>query len=79
MHQRRTNNQTAAALVLTRREAEVLQLLAMGLSNKEIARRLVISDHTVETHLRRIYRKIYVRNRTSAAIFAICNGVISKP
>lgn len=78
-HQRRTNNQTAAALVtLTRREKEVLRLLTEGLSNKAIARKLVISDHTVETHLCRIYKKFYVRNRTSAAIFAILNGIISK-
>lgn len=77
MHQRRTNNQTAAALVLTRREAEVLQLLAMGLSNKEIAYRLVLSPRTVKAHLRSIYRKFGVRNRTSAAVKAVLSHVVN--
>lgn len=78
-HQRRKTEKPQAALVtLTPREKEVLRLLTEGLSNKAIARKLVISDHTVETHLCRIYKKFYVRNRTSAAIFAILNGIISK-
>lgn len=77
-HQRRTDNQTAAALVtLTPREIEVLQLLVQGMSNKAIAKKLFVSDHAIEAHLRRIYRKFYVRNRTSAVVFAICNKVIS--
>ena len=79
-HQRRTNNQTAAALVtLTRREKQIIRLVARGLSNKSVAQLLVISDSTVEFHLRRIYRKWGVHNRTSAVVVAIRHGVISKP
>lgn len=79
-HQRRNKTNTAAALVtLTRREKQIIRLVARGLSNKSVARLLVISDSTVEFHLRRIYRKWGVRNRTSAVVVAIRHGVISKP
>ena len=79
-HQRRTNNQTAAALVtLTRREKQIIRLVARGLSNKSVAQLLVISDSTVEFHLRRIDRRWGVHNRTSAVVVAIRHGVISKP
>lgn len=76
-HQRRPTESPAALVTLTPRELEVLQLLAEGLSNKAIAKKLFVSDHAIEAHLRRIYRKFYVRNRTSAVVFAICNKVIS--
>lgn len=75
--QRRPTESPAALVTLTPRELEVLQLLAEGLSNKAIAKKLFVSDHAIEAHLRRIYRKFYVRNRTSAVVFAICNKVIS--
>jgi len=79
-HQRRTDNQTAAALVtLTRREKQIIRLVARGMSNKNVAQMLTISDSTVEFHLRRIYRKFNVRNRTSAVVVAIRHGVIRKP
>jgi LuxR family maltose regulon positive regulatory protein len=51
---------------LTAREIEVLALIAQGLSNKQIAQRLVISDKTVENHTHNIYQKLDVRNRTQA-------------
>lgn len=71
-HQRRPTEKPQAALVaLTRREIDVLQHLAEGLSNKEIADRLTMSPRTVKTHLRSIYRKFGVRNRTSAAVKAV--------
>lgn len=76
-YQRCPIESTAAALVLTRRELEVLQLLAMGLSNKEIAYRLVLSPRTVKAHLRSIYRKFGVRNRTSAAVKAILSHAVN--
>lgn len=55
---------------LTRREAEVLALVAQGLSNREIARRLYISEVTVKVHMRHIFEKLGVRSRTEAAIRA---------
>lgn len=51
---------------LSYREWQVLALLANGLSNKEIAQRLAIAVHTVETHLRNIYPKLAVKNRAGA-------------
>ncbi|MCB9077800.1 MAG: helix-turn-helix transcriptional regulator [Anaerolineaceae bacterium] len=53
--------------ILTKRQSEVLVLLANGQPNKEIARNLGIAEHTVEQHLKHIYRKLEVRNRTEAA------------
>ncbi|WP_245233148.1 MULTISPECIES: helix-turn-helix transcriptional regulator [Microbacterium] len=56
---------------LTRREAEVLGLLAQGLSNKEIAGVLWLSDRTVERHITSLYRKIGVARRSEATAFAL--------
>jgi DNA-binding CsgD family transcriptional regulator len=61
----------AAAGLLSRREKMVLQQVAMGLSNKEIADRLNISLHTVKTHLYKIYHKIDVPNRLQATLWAV--------
>jgi LuxR family maltose regulon positive regulatory protein len=52
---------------LTERELEVLRLLAVGLPNREIASTLVIAVGTVKTHLKNIYGKLVVHNRTEAA------------
>jgi DNA-binding NarL/FixJ family response regulator len=54
---------------LTGREAEILRLLAMGRTNKEIAGELVISVHTVERHVQNAYRKIDARNRAEASTY----------
>ncbi len=59
---------------LTERETETLALLAEGLNNKRIARRLNISDGTVKVHIKNILRKLKVRSRLEAAIWAINNG-----
>jgi ATP/maltotriose-dependent transcriptional regulator MalT len=56
---------------LSRREREILQLVADGLSNKEISGKLFISDVTVKVHLRHIYEKLGVRNRMEAALHAV--------
>jgi len=61
---------------LTRREAEVLGLLAQGLSNKEIAAILCLSDRTVERHVTGLYRKIGVERRTEATAFALRCGLV---
>lgn len=55
---------------LTMREREVLALLALGLSNAEIASELYLSADTVKTHIRRLFKKLGVRNRTQAAMLA---------
>ncbi|MCK6209091.1 LuxR C-terminal-related transcriptional regulator [Georgenia sp. EYE_87] len=60
---------------LTRRECEVLALVADGRSNREIAETLVISDRTVARHLTNIFHKIGVISRTQAARYALDRGV----
>ena len=61
---------------LTRRELDVLKLLAEGLFNKEIAFKLDISERTVKNHVSNIFKKIDVADRTQAAVFAIRNNLI---
>jgi len=61
---------------LTRRETEVLGLLAQGMSNKEIAGVLWLSDRTVERHITSLYRKIGVERRSEATSFALRHGLV---
>jgi two-component system, NarL family, response regulator YdfI len=61
---------------LTRREREVLQMLAVGLGNKEIATRLNISDHTVKFHVASILGKLGAASRTEAVTLAIRRGLV---
>ena len=61
---------------LTRREIEVLKLLAEGMFNKEIAVKLHISERTVKNHVSNLFKKIKVNDRTQAAVFAIKNSLI---
>ncbi|MEA3056877.1 MAG: hypothetical protein QOD30_2309, partial [Actinomycetota bacterium] len=64
------NAAPADAPELTRREREVLALLATGLANKQIARRLDIAEATVKAHLTRIFQQLGVTDRTQAALWA---------
>lgn len=62
---------------LTRREIDVLKMIASGAFNKEIALTLNISERTVKNHVSNIFKKIEVSDRTQAAVFAIKNGIIT--
>ncbi|MDP9484242.1 MAG: response regulator transcription factor [Actinomycetota bacterium] len=62
---------------LSRREVEVLELLARGRSNKQIARSLYVGERTVKTHVSHILTKLGVRSRTQAALYAVRTGLVS--
>ncbi len=64
-----------AHLGLTQRESEVLSLLVAGLSNRAIAAKLVVSEETVKTHSRGIYRKLRVSDRAAAVTIALREGI----
>jgi DNA-binding CsgD family transcriptional regulator len=55
---------------LTDRECQIAQLVSEGLSNKEVGRRLNISDGTIKVHLHNIYQKVVISNRTALAVWA---------
>ncbi|MEZ5218146.1 MAG: response regulator transcription factor [Ilumatobacteraceae bacterium] len=62
--------------LITRREEEVLQLIADGLSTPEVAQRLYISQKTVKNHLASIYEKLNARDRTQAVLVAVRMGIV---
>jgi DNA-binding NarL/FixJ family response regulator len=64
---------------LTKRELEILQLVAEGHSNGELARTLWVTEQTVKFHLSNIYRKLNVANRTEASRWAQLNGLLATP
>ena len=64
---------------LTPREAEVLGLVAHGLSNAAIARRLFIGEATVKTHLLKVFAKLGVDDRTAAVTVAMQRGILPTP
>ena len=64
---------------LTPREREVLGLLARGLTNRAIAERLLVSEHTVHRHVTNILRKLELSSRTAAAALAARSGLLGAP
>jgi DNA-binding NarL/FixJ family response regulator len=76
LHRESDDDPTAG---LTAREREVLRLVGMGKSNKEIAGELVISERTARTHVSSILRKIGVHSRTQAALLTVRQGLASAP
>jgi NarL family two-component system response regulator LiaR len=71
----RTSDSPPTEEPLTIREVEVIKLIAEGLSNQEIAERLVISERTVRTHVTNILGKLHLANRTQAALYALREGL----
>lgn len=63
---------------LTPKELEILKLLAMGLSNKEIGRRLCLAEKTVKNYLSTIFQKLQINDRVQAAIYALRHGLLAE-
>jgi DNA-binding CsgD family transcriptional regulator len=64
---------------LSSREEEILQLVATGMTNREIAQKLTISPNTVKVHLSNIYEKLQVASRTEATLYGIEHGIVDVP
>jgi len=78
-HGSRINHAALEGSPLTPRELEVLQLVASGSSNGEIAQALWVTEQTVKFHLSNVYRKLEVANRTEASHYAYVNGLVAAP
>jgi DNA-binding NarL/FixJ family response regulator len=76
-HERRHHVTVPDIAQLTAREVEVLTLIAQGLSNADIAERLTITDHTVKTHINRLFAKMSLRDRAQAVIAAYELGLVT--
>ncbi len=75
-HSDTEDSQTADFELLTEREVELLQLVALGLSNKAIAQQLHISENTVKYHMKNILQKTNLQNRTEVAAYALRKGLV---
>lgn len=73
------SGEPVAAPALSRREQQVLQEVARGHNNREIAQRLRVSVDTIKTHLSRVMLKLAARDRTHAAVMALQRGLVSWP
>jgi DNA-binding NarL/FixJ family response regulator len=80
MHEYRddANESMQAYMQLTNREQEVLELIAKGLSNAQIAEQLFISEKTVKSHVSNILSKLHFADRTQVAVFAWKEGIVKK-
>lgn len=74
----RPSDQERSESPLTVREVEVLRLVAQGLTNQEIADRLIVSEWTVRTHVRNILGKLHLANRTQATLYALREGLAKR-
>ena len=72
-----SETEQAALDTLTGRETEILQLVAQGRTNQEIAVRLEIDERTVRVHVSHVLRKLHLDNRTQAALFALRRGLVA--
>lgn len=72
------NDQKQDMVKLTRREKDVLGLLVKGSSNKDMAQTMFISEKTVKNHLTSIFRKLGVKDRTQAAVYALKNHIVAE-
>jgi len=76
MSKRADDKPTMPAPRLTARELEVLQLVAEGLNNREIGKRLFISENTVKNHIRNILEKLHLHSRMEAVVYAVREKII---
>jgi DNA-binding NarL/FixJ family response regulator len=72
-------SESPSADPLTRREAEILKLVATGCSNRQIAEQLFITENTVKHHLSHILEKLHLRNRIQLAVYSVKGGIAKKP
>lgn len=75
-HRGRTTNGRSKG-ELSQREIEVVRLLAEGLSNREIGRRLVVAEKTIRNHVSNVFMKLHVSTRSQAAVYAVRTGLAS--
>jgi DNA-binding NarL/FixJ family response regulator len=73
----RSGTQSVGGIELTPREVEILQLVAEGMSNAELAGRLWVGEQTIKFHLSNVYRKLHVANRTEASRWAASHGLLA--
>jgi len=74
----RKKDENAPGVELTKRELEILKMIAQGMSNNEIAEKLVISHYTVKGHVSNILTKLHLADRTQAAVYAWQKGVVKR-
>jgi DNA-binding NarL/FixJ family response regulator len=70
-----TKTFTCGGTVLTKREIEVIELVAQGMSNKEIANQMFLSVHTVLTHRKNLMQKLGLKNTAGLVVYAVQSGI----